>query len=342
MYDRGKSSLAGAAIAGLALLAMPCSNLENVSQCESQKNDTPEEQKNEKDEEDPYENLPEDDEETNCTLCNTFRKGPCRPYWRKLERCFKDHENQENGATKCMKYFSPHQECLQKYTNLYHLVSLEMKQDLVHDAERAVSAHERRSWQPKVDWTEWKRFVKDPRGGLSFRQTIPSRDKTKPLWQRLPPETEPVLLTVTCPIPRRQTKPQEMILKIAYAVDQDGMVLGFSYNQEYLDLIEQATKTSSADTTNAEDVGTQSETEAADDGDTKNSTSSSPVISTGDKEECDPNIFEVDFFLLPGETRKVKICAMYAEDPTKASPEKDILDALLYSSPSYSLAEALL
>ena len=41
---------------------------------------------------DPYENLPEEDEPTHCSICLTYRQGPCRPYWRKVEACTKDNE----------------------------------------------------------------------------------------------------------------------------------------------------------------------------------------------------------------------------------------------------------
>ena len=91
------------------------------------------EDEDDKEEEDPYENLPEEDEPTDCSMCNTFRQGPCRPYWRKLERCFKDHEGQENGASHCMRYFMPHQQCLMNYTNLYNLVRLTSLQEYIDE-----------------------------------------------------------------------------------------------------------------------------------------------------------------------------------------------------------------
>ena len=41
---------------------------------------------------DPYDNLPEEDAPTHCSICKTYRQGPCRPYWRKVELCTKDNE----------------------------------------------------------------------------------------------------------------------------------------------------------------------------------------------------------------------------------------------------------
>lgn len=274
----------------------------------------------EEEEEDPYENLPEEDEETHCSMCNTFRKGPCRPFWRKLERCFKDHESEENGAVKCMKYFTPHQECLMKYGNLYHLVSLDMKQELVRDTEMAIAKEELRKWHPPVDWSMWKKFAKEE--GLKFRQTIKGLDKDTPLWKRIPENTEPVLITIPVQLPK--VNDTGMILKVAYAVDQDGFVLGFTFNKEYGELINQANK-------NAEER--KSGDESPKEGDTSKQETEPEEKEQGEKSD----FFDFDFFLLPGETKRVRVCAMYAENPVTASPEKDILDALLYKSNLYSL-----
>lgn len=270
-------------------------------------------------EEDPYENLPEEDEETDCSMCNTFRKGPCRPQWRKLERCFKNHEGEENGAVKCMRYFKPHQMCLMDYTNLYQLVSLDVKQELVRDAELSVSEHERRQWDPVVDWSTWIRFVGD--AGLSFCETIRSKDEDgKPLalWKRLPENKEPVLLTLPVPLPKVDEE-SGMILKIAYALDQDGMVLSLTYNKEYGELIEQSQKKN-------------------EEGSKEEETSEKPSDEAEEKGEVS-DTFEFDFFVLPGDTKEVRICALYAENPVTASPDKDILDALLFKSKAHVLKD---
>lgn len=267
----------------------------------------------EEDREDPYANIPEEDEETDCSMCKTFRQGPCRPYWRKLERCFKDHEGEENGAVKCMRYFKPHQQCLMGYSNLYQLVSLEMKQELVHDLELSISEEERRKWNPKIDWSTYLEFTKET--GLSYKETVQSRDAaTKellPLWKRLPDNKEPVLLTLTSHLPKF-TPETGMILKVAYAVDQDGYVLGLTYNKMYGELLEK----SKSKNVNAEAVKDEKLEEAQDNPDDQ---------------------FEFDFFVLPGETKSIRICGLYSENPFDADPSKDILDALLFKSKSFSL-----
>jgi len=311
--------------------------------CESSDNQSATTTDNDDDEDDPYANLPDEDEETSCAICKTFRKGPCRPFWRKLERCFKDHED-DGGPTKCMKYFVPHQDCLMKYSNLYHLVSLDTKQELVQEAEQATRPEEYRTWSHshnspvKVDWSIWKEFVADQ--GIGFRQTKAPSQKELPYWERLPIDTEPVLLTIPVEVPQfcqhdsmdKSSKTTEaggdsrMILKVAYVVDQDGMVLGFVYNTYYQNLIEQATPIDATKAGETDD-GTAQKTELTKSAEGEDVPSGPP-----------PESFAFDFFILPGETKQIRICALYAENPVTASPEKDLLDVRLYQGSFYSLA----
>ena len=296
-------------------------------------------------EDDPYENLPEDDEETDCTMCKTFRQGPCRPFWRKLERCFKDHESEDNGSAKCMRYFSPHQVCLMEYTNLYQLISLDLKQELIADVEQAVTPAERRTFRDdhaefSVDWKLWREFYEEM--GPSFRQTVPHHRRTEPssepLWKRLPPTSdgthlEPVLLQTKATLSMTPPQPNDgddsssksdvdrMILKLAYAIDQDGFVIGLSYNSKYGDLLDLTKKSSKTnDIADDSDANVTNEEEHA-------AAISEPL----------PEKFGLDFYILPGECQSIRVCAMYAENPVMADPEKPILDVLLYKSKSISL-----
>jgi hypothetical protein len=285
-----------------------------TSQCEEVFAPVAEVEEDDAEEDDPYANLPDEDEETDCSMCKTFRQGPCRPYWRKLERCFKDHEGEENGAVRCMRYFKPHQQCLMGYSNLYQLVSLEMKQELVSDLELSISEEERRKWNPQIDWSTYLEFTKET--GLSYKETVQSRDTTTnellPLWKRLPDNKEPVLLTLTSQLPKLNPE-TGMILKVAYAVDQDGYVLGLTYNKKYGELLEK----SKGNTTEGTD-------------DAKNDSSEENQDNQHDQ-------FEFDFFILPGETKSVRVCGLYSENPVGADPNKEILDALLFKSKSFSL-----
>ena len=116
--------------------------------------------------EDKYENLPEEDEETGCTICMINRNGPCRPLWRKFEYCLKDHQSKEDEKKEdgekskgeensnseetssqddhhdddeakseaeslgesCDKYMMPWLECVQSHRNLYQLFTNQVYQ----------------------------------------------------------------------------------------------------------------------------------------------------------------------------------------------------------------------
>jgi hypothetical protein len=281
----------------------------------------------EEEEEDPYANLPEEDEETGCSMCNTFRKGPCRPFWRKLERCFKDHEDEENGAVQCMRYFKPHSDCLMDHTNLYHLISLDFKQEFVGDVQLSMSPEERTTWTPTVDWSNWIMFVNE--AGLDFQQTIPVEDKTTPLWQQVPDDTEPVLITVKAVIPKQQQDESGLMLKAAYAVDQNGRVLGFTFSKEYGEKLQEAREAAAPKETPSSD---EKEAPASDETETEKEPEEQ-------KEVSDPTVTPFEFFLLPGSTKEVRVCALYAEDPVLAPATKDILDACLMESTVISLAD---
>lgn len=282
------------------------------------------------DDSDPYDNLPEEDEETSCSMCKTFRQGPCGKPWRKMERCMKDHEEEENGVVEhCMKYFTPHHKCLTQYTNLYHLISLDMKQELVRDAELAVTEDERRTWDPPLNLGPWLEFVKDQ--GLSFCETITStvrqtgeskvNQRPTPLWKRFPDNLEPVLVTCSAELPLQQTeKNNDLILKIAFAVDQDGVCIGFAFNKEYGALLDMSREAESP---------------------TETSQRTTAAAGPTEKESSPDSSFPLEFFVLPGETTHVRICAMYAENPVTAAKGKPIYDAMLYTGPRHPLISHL-
>lgn len=95
-------------------------------------------------EQDPYDNLPDEDEPTPCSICRVNRQGPCRPLWRKFERCMKDNvrnddeeergeEKEENSSSAavgiaCDKYTMEWIDCIQPHRNLYMLLANEESQ----------------------------------------------------------------------------------------------------------------------------------------------------------------------------------------------------------------------
>jgi len=144
---------------------------------------------------DLYDNLPEEDEPTHCSICLTYRQGPCRPYWRKVEACTKDNEkenkkkksvgaagendkdNKGDGktnddvddvddsdsspmseSTRCFKYMMPWIDCASKYRNLYTLI--EMDTNYTEGIEELEATSRHFCWvpgqEPKIDWTNWQ------------------------------------------------------------------------------------------------------------------------------------------------------------------------------------------
>lgn len=354
------------------------------------------------DDDDPYADLPLEDEETDCSLCKTFRQGPCRPFWRKLERCFKDSSSSNDDATnqvspavtdsdtenqqdigdddasrntgsssnsnkgsageRCLRYFTPHQNCLSNYINLYQLIGLQQKQSLVEDAELAMAPHERRFWdndstlatrhtsaddnddEVRVDWKPWQAFCVE--AGSSFTQCIPKNPNSHdnkmvkhilPLWQRLPSDTEPVLVSTPCSVPTLVVESNNtddkndlatkypMILKIAYALDQDGMVLGLAYNEYYMNLLDQ-TKDDASSAANAPNAtaAAASSSEGSTDNSETSTAAATMILPPMER-------FSWEFSILPGETQSVQIVALYSENPVLAT-DKIILDALLYKT----------
>jgi hypothetical protein len=177
----------------------------------------------------------------------------------------------------------------------------------------------------------WQDFVKDQ--GIQFKQTVRRRvndgdasSPLLPLWKRLPENTEPVLLTLSAELPQRK---EGMILKVAYAVDQDGFVLGLSYNQLYEALLDEAHSTKEAE-------GKSSSPSP----DSSHKIKSPKGGSDAPSDRKDDDFFTLEIFLLPGETKSIRISAMYAENPVTAGPDNDLLDVILFTSPYSSVADA--
>lgn len=294
-------------------------------------------------EDDPYANLPEEDEPTTCSICQTFRQGPCRPYWRRNERCVKDHAHEKDGHEKCERYSIPFIRCIQEYSNIYGLIDLELDQNYFNYWCKKFKDHERRSWSPIIDWDLWSNFVQEQ--GLDFRETDPEKkynleNELQPLWKRVHDNVKnPVLISASASIPKEQpislsslkdeTRATEddgsLMFEVAWAVDQDGFVLGTTRSTEYMHLMRRAffNEEEEGEATKSDDDGKDDEegsttkdkktTKTADDGiDGEESTTKGEDTSTDDS-------FTLHFTILPGETKYVRICAVYAENPLKGA-----------------------
>jgi hypothetical protein len=294
-------------------------------------------------ENDPYENLPKVDEETTCDICNTFRKGPCRKYWRKTERCWK-----QGDSDKCLPYSTPFINCSMYYRNLYVLVMLENFQEYITAMENDAKSVAVRQFSDDsnddtvpyvlVDWNPWNEFNKD--FGPSFSQTIPSSpsdvhsNKKNPLWKRLPTDTEPILVPCNVIIPTRFASLKDerklMHLKIAYVTDQDGFVVGKYFKPS---------KFSSDEDSDSGGENIPSEASEPSKGDaSESSTASNRSIGDDDGISEDANA-EISCILLPGETKSIVVTAYYCDTINLDSDEAEE-DAIVYKK-EYDLYKML-
>jgi hypothetical protein len=180
---------------------------------------------------DSYEDVPEEDEPTNCTICLINRQGPCRMLWRKFERCMKDHsatEKNDSSTEKddesvdspakvsleeaCDRYMLPWIQCIQGYRNTYTLISNNFFQDeFVDDLEKAVEESD------KVDF--------------DIGKDISSIIQIEHLWWEKEQERDDngvCLVGATARI-NLVDEGNGRRIAIAYIRDQDGKLLG--YNQ---------------------------------------------------------------------------------------------------------------
>jgi hypothetical protein len=222
-------------------------------------------------EDDPYDNLPDEDEPTHCSICLTYRQGPCRPYWRKVERCTKDHEfkkgtqdveganegvdeksdenddddddDEEEKEPPCLKYMLPWIDCASGYRNLYSLIELDTNYTAgiaLLEKDATMEACWAPSVEPTIDWTPWQAYVAEhPEWKLPKRKKKEDskRSSSVSLWKTLDADQDPELVDILVSV---ATKEGEGIIECAYALDQDGNVLGFSYGTKPSEAAKQA------------------------------------------------------------------------------------------------------
>lgn len=272
-------------------------------------------------EEDPYDNLPEEDESTHCSICLTYRQGPCRPYWRKVEACTKDNElkkedeveegkekeenwngnsDEEQPDPPCLKYMLPWIECATGYRNLYNLIELDTNYTMgIADLEKEASMEAcwAPSAEPTVDWSAWQAYVAShPEWKLPKRVTKNSDKPQVALWKTLGTEKDPELVEILASVPSKQGGG---ILECAYAVDQEGHVLGFSYGTKPSEAAQQAADESS------------SEEEAGE--------------------------IELKIKVLPTHTRRIILAAAYTHPAQEGSTEEDSMESHIFKSRPMSL-----
>ena len=214
---------------------------------------------------DPYANLPEEqDEETTCVICLVNRQGPCRDYWRKFERCLKDHpmtkdeqdgekdESHVKGETSdvdadaespsaiCDQYMLPWLTCVQSYRNLYLLYFNYLNQtDFIEPLEESIRDEEifewkevNADWTPYVDWVKSKEYTTWDLYQILKHAALPITPR--PEYQGEDPEMVEIEVKV-------KLQDEELPLQIAYAKDQGGLLLGMEHFSEKEETSEEST-----------------------------------------------------------------------------------------------------
>jgi hypothetical protein len=258
---------------------------------------------------DPYDNLPEQDEPTHCSICLTYRQGPCRPYWRKVEACTKDNElpdKEEDDATNtdpqqddeqkpdppCFKYMLPWIDCASSYRNLYALIELDTNYtEGIVDLEATASDH--LCWvsgqEPfTIDWSNWIEYVEilNPQWKLpSSSSSSSSSENSVALWKTLDQSSDPELVQVEAKVP---TIFGGGVLECAYALDQDNHVVGFAYGTKPSEAARKHHKANDDDNDNNDD------------------------------DEDDPTV-TLTIRLLPERTKHIVIAAAYTQVVTSTS-----------------------
>jgi len=248
---------------------------------------------------DPYDDLPADDEPTHCSICRINREGPCRPLWRKFEKCMKDHSDEKKEAgeentpslgEKCDNYMMPWVDCFQQHRGIYTILTNKFYQnEYLDDAEAAVEEKDRMCWaqDPDVDWTGWLDYLKENKmtvGKLfleyfkseqrqlfldNYRVDMEKRGvKPKRAWY----EEDPQIIDCQARVALKDAQ-TDLPIEVAYARDQDGKILGFeNFNNDKKE---------------------------------------------GKKESA------LNFSIHLADTKSIKICAIYQEEPAPQEEQKD-------------------
>ena len=209
---------------------------------------------------DPYslDNLPEQDEETDCFLCRTNRNGPCSRYWRPLEYCVKDQhgrgEEDSNDSSACDRYIRPFEDCWSRHAALYLLISHAVTYDtLVQQVERdnptrLVGSTD--EFHPVIDWTIYEAFCRQETAREKAEQVnrqalVEPSGQVDHLWKLYNQQKlDPVVVNISAQVSVRYSldgdadaitrgtnkdKPKRLPchLRLAYAVDQNNDLIGF-------------------------------------------------------------------------------------------------------------------
>jgi hypothetical protein len=206
-------------------------------------------------------------------------------------------------------------DCATGYRNLYALIELNTNYTMgiaELENEATVQACWAPSHEPTVNWSSWHEYVAShPQWKLPKRSTTTNNKSSKKsktssddndqhvsLWKTLGIDRDPEMVEIFASVPSQQG---QGILECAYALDQDGNVLGFSYG------------------TKPSEVAAKASSEHEGDGNNTNSS------------------VELKIRLLPLHTRSITVAAAYTQPAKEGAKENDPLESHIFKTRSFSL-----
>ena len=190
---------------------------------------------------DPYNDLPEEDEPTACVICLINRQGPCRPHWRKFERCMKENSSENDNdsnnsdenaipskpsmADQCDKYMIPWISCIQNYRNTYTLISNDFFQhELIQEIEKGVKENEKVLLE-NIDTSSIIQINNDWWGGKTNEKNTGASSANE--------EDGPQDALLVEGLARINLFDGQKPIEAAYIKDQDGNLLGYDQFTEF-------------------------------------------------------------------------------------------------------------
>ena len=167
---------------------------------------------------DDYSDLPEEEEETTCSICQINRQGPCRNPWRRFEKCIKSNplqeEDQEPDAAersrKCDHLFKPWFACFGQNRITYSMITnRQVKEDMDLIEETHGKELMPLELEPKLDKEDIQVMMME----VALDQPYVQRYIKFPLHNPATGNS----------------------IRVAYARDDKGNVLGFDYFKKELD-----------------------------------------------------------------------------------------------------------
>eukprot|EP00559_Dactyliosolen_fragilissimus_P005472 CAMPEP_0184868682 /NCGR_PEP_ID=MMETSP0580-20130426/31380_1 /TAXON_ID=1118495 /ORGANISM="Dactyliosolen fragilissimus" /LENGTH=487 /DNA_ID=CAMNT_0027369733 /DNA_START=53 /DNA_END=1516 /DNA_ORIENTATION=+ len=274
---------------------------------------------------DAYENLPEEDEPTTCTICLINRQGPCRNNWRKFERCMKDHgddkssnkdDHADNLGEKCDKYMIPWLTCVQSRKNTYSMITNSFYQDEFVDVmeaeakEAGNTSYYGNDMDPLsfLDLQDW--FQHQSSQNVNVKEISSSEDKKDHITDEKNDSIDIDLIHASATINLIDNATGREI-EIAYVRDQDGKLLGF---EQFVSLKkERRAQIAKRDERDLQKKGKEM-IENPDNSTNNIGEEDEKHEIGGDEKIFIPSAGLCNFNIIPGETKSIKVYALYRDD----------------------------